>query len=128
MKLTYNTERKRFEATMEFHERMPFKEAGFAWDGVSRTWHADHWKEAGKHSLAKQAGMAAKFIHIADEDAKAHISAEAVAAVELEKVSLETSRATDAADVKLIAPEGLDYLPFQRAGILYALRIFGDAT
>jgi hypothetical protein len=39
--------------------------------------------------------------------------------------SLELSKATDA-DVDLPSPEGLEYLPYQKAGINYALAIFGD--
>ena len=39
--------------------------------------------------------------------------------------SLEASRATDAqADIP--APEDCEYLPFQKAGIVFALRVFGD--
>ena len=33
---------------------------------------------------------------------------------------IEASRATDA-DIELPAPEGMEYLPFQKAGIAYAL-------
>lgn len=39
----------------------------------------------------------------------------------------EASRATDV-DVEIPKPDGLDYLPFQRAGIVYALRVFGELT
>lgn len=39
--------------------------------------------------------------------------------------ALESSRAADA-EIDVPSPEGLDYLPFQRAGIAYALRVFGD--
>ena len=37
----------------------------------------------------------------------------------------EASRAEDA-DIDIPCPEGLAYLPYQRAGIAAALRIFGD--
>jgi len=38
--------------------------------------------------------------------------------------ALAASRATDA-DVEIPAPAGLEYLPFQKAGIVYCLRKFG---
>jgi hypothetical protein len=37
----------------------------------------------------------------------------------------EASRAEDA-DIDIPCPEGLAYLGYQKAGILYALRVFGD--
>ena len=37
----------------------------------------------------------------------------------------EASRASDS-DIDVPCPEGLDYLPYQLAGISYALRVFGD--
>lgn len=44
--------------------------------------------------------------------------------------SIEASRATDRTDVEIPAPPGLEYLPYQRAGIAYALArpstLFGD--
>lgn len=41
--------------------------------------------------------------------------------------SVAASRQADApAGVDLPCPEGLTYLPYQKAGILYALRVFGD--
>jgi len=122
MKLTYNNSRKRFEAESDYSEKEALKSAGFSWDGVTRRWHSDHWKEPGKHSYGKQCGMAAKFVQFADKDATARISdSGALAAVELERTSLEQSRAAQA-DVNIVSPAGLDYLPYQKAGIDYAMR------
>jgi hypothetical protein len=39
--------------------------------------------------------------------------------------TLTASRATDA-DIDIPAPAGLEYLPYQKAGIAFALRVFGD--
>lgn len=39
--------------------------------------------------------------------------------------ALEQSRATDA-DVQIPCPEGLAYLPYQKAGIVFALRAFSE--
>ena len=125
MKLTYHTERQRFEAESEYSERPALKAAGFAWDGVARRWHADHWKEPGKHSLAKQSRIAAPFVQFMDDAGKATLDKSALADLEREAASLTESRATDA-NVELVAPKGLSYLPYQKAGILYALRAFGD--
>lgn len=47
---------------------------------------------------------------------------EAVAAT---NAAVEASRATDA-DISIPCPEGLAYLPFQRAGIKFMLQRFGD--
>lgn len=121
MKLTYHPERKRFEAKSDFAERAVLKAAGFAWDGVAKVWHTDHWKEPGRHSHAKQSGMAARFVQFADEATKARIAPEAFAAVELEKVSLETSRA-DSSNIEIPMPTGIELLPFQKAGVAYILK------
>lgn len=39
--------------------------------------------------------------------------------------NIEASRATDA-DTDIPCPTGLSYLPYQKAGIVFALRVFGD--
>jgi hypothetical protein len=39
--------------------------------------------------------------------------------------SVEASRATDS-NVEIPCPKGLAYLPYQRAGIVYAMKVFGD--
>ena len=52
------------------------------------------------------------------------ISADTVAK---ENAAVEASKATDA-DVVIPCPDGLAYMPFQRAGIAAMLRMFGDLT
>lgn len=39
--------------------------------------------------------------------------------------TMEASRATDA-DVTIPCPDGIDYLPYQRAGIVFALKLWGE--
>ena len=48
-----------------------------------------------------------------------------VAADKEREAAVEASRASDA-DISVPCPEGLAYLPYQRAGIFRALEIFGD--
>ena len=48
-----------------------------------------------------------------------------VAADKERESAIEASRAADA-DISVPCPEGLAYLPYQRAGIARALEIFGD--
>lgn len=45
--------------------------------------------------------------------------------VEAQNQAIAASRATDA-DVDIPRPDGLEYMPFQRAGILFILKAFGD--
>lgn len=80
------------------------KGAGFRWDPVKRVWWTD--KE----------DRAAKLVAYATAEVKAEL--EAIAKRRQE--ALELSRATDA-DVDIPAPDGLEYLPYQKAGIAYAL-------
>jgi hypothetical protein len=42
-----------------------------------------------------------------------------------QKASQDASRATNA-DINIPVPEGLEYLDYQKAGIAYCLRVFGD--
>lgn len=54
---------------------------------------------------------------------------EALRRVNLQDANIHKSALVEASgDIEIPAPEGLEYLPFQRAGIEYALRIFGDLT
>lgn len=100
MKLTHNG--KRFEFHCTYEERVLPMYNGFHWDG--RVWYT------GQSAVAKH------FAKYADQAAKAIF-----AHVQLE---IDSSRAKDA-NYDIIAPKGLEYLPFQKAGIVYALQRFG---
>lgn len=81
------------------------KNAGFIWDRVvPRMW------------ATKIDRVAAKLAHLADATCREHL----LAATSAHTDTLAASRATDAA-VVIPAPEGMAYLPYQRAGIAYAL-------
>ena len=109
MLISFNDSRNRFEAESRFSERDRCKDAGLRWDPVAKCWWTGDWRIA--ESLAA---------HCCDS---AHAQIECMRLIE--ERSSDASRATDA-EVAVPAPEGLAYLPFQRAGIAYALRAFGD--
>ena len=106
MKLTKTKNRENniwtFEGT--FHEKQVPKEAGFRWNPDEKCWWTDDINKAA-------------LLHaIADDAAKSEL--EAVRGHQ--EASFEASRATDAT-LDIPAPEGLSYMPFQRAGVAYAL-------
>lgn len=96
-------------AESTYQDRQVLKAAGWWWDptgqrcGVPKTWWTPHQDRA------------AKLAQWATDDCRAEL--EAVEAVRQE--ALVASRATDAA-VDIPLPEGLELLPFQRAGVAYA--------
>lgn len=103
MILTYI--RDRYEAIAAFSDKDALKAAGFRWDP----------DPAVKRWYTQDAAKAARLIHCADPETTKRLEGIATR----QKASLAASSATDAA-VDLPVPSGLDYLPFQRAGIAYA--------
>ena len=97
MLLTYQDGTYRCLSTYE--ERSIPKSAGFCWDPVARTW----W--------TSDITRAEKLREYADEAAAEQLDAA--------RAARELSRAVDA-EIDVPAPEGLSYLPYQRAGIAYA--------
>lgn len=94
-----------FVVTSTYDERLVPKAAGFVWNKLV----PGRW-------ATKDASVAVRLLSHASEGARKvlePIAARHVAAV-------EASRAT-AADVDVPAPAGLAYMPFQKAGIAYAL-------
>lgn len=81
------------------------KGAGFRWDPASR-----HWWTKDPAAIAK----VERYLSPAAKIAFSRVKEEREAA-------LSDSRAA-AADIEIPHPDGLDYLPFQKAGISYALR------
>lgn len=94
----------RFEAVSSYEERAIPKRAGFRWDPARKIWWTD------------QKDKAARLIEYADAEVAALISAVA----EQQKQSVEASHATDAA-IDIPRPDGLEYMPFQKAGIAYCI-------
>src|SRR6516165_2796869 len=97
--VTYIPTRSRWEARFPWSlaAKDQVKSAGFRFDGTTKVW----W--------TKDEGIA---MSMASPEARQ-------AQVERDSAALAASRATDA-NVKIPAPAGLAYLPFQRAGIAYA--------
>jgi SWI/SNF-related matrix-associated actin-dependent regulator 1 of chromatin subfamily A len=103
MRLYFNSDNDRFETETEFSEKSVPKGARFRWDAQAKCW----W--------TKDISRAAALIDFADESAKGRLEA----ALDARAESLAASHAHDA-DINIPAPEGLEYRPFQRAGIAYA--------
>lgn len=104
----------RWVVTIPYQHRQHAKDAGFRWDPNQRHWYT------------MSAEIAAR---LSNPEVQAARRNEFVRAVEERKALIEESRAASA-DVDLPAPDGLSYLPFQRAGIATALKrgnvLFGD--
>jgi len=99
MTLTYKNER--FILLSSYVERMVPKEAGFRWDPKLRAW----WTDRG--------AVARKLERWADDEAKAQLA-------ETNK-EIELSKKADI-DIEIPAPEGCEYLGYQKAGIAYAIK------
>jgi len=94
----------RVVAKTTYDERHIPKQAGFRWDPDAKVWWTDDMRKALK--LRNYANP--EVAKVLDDY------------VARQQAALEASRATDAA-IDLPRPDGLDYLPFQRAGIAWAL-------
>lgn len=128
MIIRFNCARNRFEAETTYAERNEanplLKSAGFAFDfNGAKVWHTAGYKAAAK-PMAEQKAIAAKLSQYLDADAAALVGADlaqqAQATAAKVQTALEASRATDAV-IDVPRPEGLEYLPYQRAGIAYAM-------
>jgi len=87
----------------EAHERFPAKEAGFRYDGLSRTWST------------KTIEKAIRLMDYADPDLRAELQAEK----DRIEANLNGSRAKDA-DIEIPVPPGLELRPFQKGGVAFA--------
>ena len=112
MRLTYQNER--FETVSSFDERLIPKGAGFRYDGATKRWWTD------------DPARAYQLRQYADE------AAHAILERDVEQV-ISKSRAQELPEIDqglIKAPEGLRFMPFQQAGIAFALQrpstLFGD--
>ena len=94
----------RFVAKTSYDERALPKQAGFRWDPAEKCW----WTTDSSKAQALR-----DFADPETAETLARLAEEA-------QESLEASRATNA-DIEIPAPEGMKYMPFQKAGIVYAL-------
>lgn len=133
MQIVWQESRQRFEAVSTYQERLTanplLKSAGFAFDWDSKVWHTAGSRPTPRPYL-EQVKIAAKLRQYLSTEASARIAenpqacAEAIASINAEhqkQVVLDASRAQDA-DIAIPVPDGLAYLPYQRAGIAYAYR------
>ncbi len=99
----------RWVAVSSFEERFIPKDARFRWDPARRQWWTDKLETAAKLAAYATGEVLAELAQVRTEQVQA--KAENVVA----------SRASDHADLTVPAPDGLAYLPYQRAGIAYCL-------
>jgi SWI/SNF-related matrix-associated actin-dependent regulator 1 of chromatin subfamily A len=90
-------------ARCTYEQKDIVKAAGFRWDGAAKQWYTT------------DAAIAAKLDDV--EGLRQRVAAANTAKVE----AIEMSRASDS-DADIPRPDGLEYLPYQRAGIAYARR------
>jgi SWI/SNF-related matrix-associated actin-dependent regulator 1 of chromatin subfamily A len=93
-----------FKAISTYDERRIPKQAGFLWSSESRIWRTTDWHKA------------EKLLQYADPRAQDEIERRRAAAAK----EIELSKAQDA-DINIPVPAGLSYMPFQQAGVAYAL-------
>lgn len=113
-------------ANYPYADRHVPKDAGFFWHGGGK-WCSDGNCIACQHGLplkkwwTAKSECAARLAHDADEKAKVLLQGHTE--------TVEASKAADA-DIDVPSPKGLEYRPFQRGGIAYAMTrqntLFGD--
>ena len=105
---------KKYIARCTFAEKEIPKAAGFRWDPQGRCW----WTEDSAIAVRLMDPVKAEAMMVEVREREAAKTA-----------SITQSRKADA-DIDVPRPEGLEYLPYQRAGIAYALQrrntLFGD--
>jgi SWI/SNF-related matrix-associated actin-dependent regulator 1 of chromatin subfamily A len=92
-----------FVADVEYNDRFIAKDAGFQWDKKNKVWKTD------------QLDTAYKLVQFADP----HLVSEMRRQDATSNSSIAASRATDS-NINIPAPQGKEYMPFQKAGIEYA--------
>lgn len=102
--------------------KLVFLEGTFCWlgeredDGLARN-AGFTWSKARKYWWSRDWTTAAKLVSYADPNTKELLDGRYAAA----RAELDASRATDA-DIDVPAPAGLALMPFQRAGVAYAMK------
>lgn len=109
MILAYRDER--FVCFASFDERHIPKGAGFRWDAAAKLWQTQDTEAA------------SRLDQFADDSAWPKLEAYFLS----RRAAIESSKAEASTDV-LPCPPGLSYLPYQRAGIQYALNRFRKGT
>ena len=100
----------RYVFECRFDERMAPKDAGFSWDGQAKCW------ATASHDIA------ARLLAHATPEARLAIGK---AMAGLQAVRAMSTAAVPTEDIKVPAPEGCTYMPFQLAGIQFIAQRFG---
>lgn len=128
MQVTFSSETGRWQAAIAYNdtrERAHLKDAGMRWNPGEKIWQgghecADNLRRFIPDAEIEQYLEPAMVTIEADKAAAAAAKVAAEAARRAETAAkVEASRATDS-DLAIPAPEGLAYLPYQRADIAYA--------
>lgn len=104
MIVVWSEPRARFEAVTSYMERSLAKENRWRWDPAVKRWYAPSEDIARRLARFAQGPARLRLLGMADD----------------ERDALAASQAEDS-DLAIPVPPGLDYLPYQRAGIAYAL-------
>ncbi len=112
MKIIWKRDRFEFEGKDTYDHREEIKAVGGTWDNQNKTWWATATANLGRlRTLSPTISPEAMGIFTSQEASR--------------RENIEASRATDS-DVDIPSPAGLQYLGYQKAGIRFALRVFGD--
>jgi SWI/SNF-related matrix-associated actin-dependent regulator 1 of chromatin subfamily A len=115
MRILWNRDRFELDGKDIYDVREAIKLCGFTWDPDNRVWY-------GKPDCRpdKLRNIPSVRVSITPDALERH--------TELERgrvAAIEASRATNS-EVDFPCPAGLNYLPYQKAGIAFALKVFGD--
>jgi len=117
MRIVWRNERFEMEGEDTYAAREILKQHGFWWDREKKAWYL----VAG----ARLSGLRGLLQCTISSEAYKHYQE----AASIAQKAIEASRATDA-EIKIPCPPGCEFLPFQRAGIAYAINhkdtLFGD--
>ena len=98
-----------YVAISTFAEKDMTKNAGFRWNPEKRVWWTDDPNNAARLSEWADISCQAELDAIRKKNFEATIASKAVTT-----------------DRKIPAPEGLNYYPFQAAGVVFCLKVFGE--
>jgi hypothetical protein len=113
MKIVWQNDRFEMEGEDTYSYKEILKQHGFWWDQGKKAWYL----VAGAR-LSEIRGLLPCTI---SQEALEHYQE----AVDKAQKVVEASRATNA-EIDIPCPKGLYYLGYQKAGVLFALRVFGD--
>lgn len=136
MIVTFNKDRQRFEAQTGYDERATanplLKKSGFSFDFQdAKVWHSQVYASHPQRDMAAQVRITAILWDYCDSAAREQMggyleTVKEVRESELLRTELLTlSRATET-EIDIPVPGGLAYLPYQKAGIIFALKMSKD--